>query len=192
MPRDDLARLTNDTGPPHVGGPAGRCTSGCVRLAASDAPPYPSAVTPPPSRELLADAVEAGCRELVDQRETIDFEGFGLILEGDVDLDEIDPDLSTLEWSEPQRNKTGGTFVDVKVTAAVSLGGLAFRADHQMEWGNNPSVGSASDWNEHYVKTNQAVTGRLSFVVHFKPDGEVDVVHFWGIEPLPVAPPPAD
>ncbi|PSL51525.1 uncharacterized protein DUF4935 [Saccharothrix carnea] len=140
-----------------------------------------------PSREQIEAIITAACEQIAGQRVTTaeqveysdasDFSGFHTIIEDEADLQDIQPDLDTIEWELAGRDLDGRPMLEVSLDAGVTLDGMAFKADYYGADVDSVSV-LDGDWNDHYMWVATYHRGRLSLLVYLTVDG----MHFDAVE----------
>jgi hypothetical protein len=133
-----------------------------------------------PPRELVVEAVKVACSDLSGRdtrtsesderwRAVPDFSGFRTVIEDEATLQDVDPDLSTLDWSLDGRDNHGRPMITASITARISLEGMAFKADYYGE--NDLSIEVYDgDWNNHYMWVGTYHTARLLLTVYLAQD----------------------
>ncbi len=131
---------------------------------------------------LVVEAVSQTCEKLAQQEATdsndvdepwrsgLDFTGFWTVIEAPVTVEEVTPDLSSLDWSYDGDDTEGRRRLEVSVRANVTLEGMAFKADYYGENSLDISIYDG-DWNDHYMWIGTHHSGRLYFCVALNQDG---------------------
>lgn len=135
-----------------------------------------------PTREQVEAAVVAACEQLTGQSVTTaevieyrysgpsDFSGFDTIIEDEADLQEIQPDLETIEWEFDGRDLDGRPMLKISLDAGITLDGMAYKADYYGVSTSSVYV-LDGDWNKHYMWVATYHRGRLSLLVYLTADG---------------------
>ncbi|MER5261547.1 PIN domain-containing protein [Actinosynnema sp. NPDC002837] len=135
-----------------------------------------------PTREQVEAIVVAACEQLTGQSVTTaevieyrysgpsDFSGFDTIIEDEADLQEIQPDLETIEWGFDGRDLDGRPMLKISLDAGITLDGMAYKADYYGVSTSSVYV-LDGDWNKHYMWVATYHRGRLSLLVYLTADG---------------------
>jgi predicted nucleic acid-binding protein len=134
-----------------------------------------------PARELVIEVVTKACSALSGHetltgerddrwRVDADFSGFRTVIEDEANLQDLQPDFSTLEWTMDGREIDGRPVLDVSINAQLLLEGMAFKADYYGENDLDIEVYD-NDWNNHYMWVGTYHAARLSLTIYLTQDG---------------------
>jgi hypothetical protein len=135
-----------------------------------------------PTREQIEAIVTAACEKIAGHKATTaeqieyrysdssDFSGFATIIEDEAELQEIQPDLDTIEWELAGRDLDGRPMLEMSLNASITLDGMAYKADYYVADTKSVDV-LDRDWNDHYMWVATYHRGRLSLLVYLTADG---------------------